>query len=181
MQMCCYFTTGPADDGGIHCWVGYHWLDTALTDALWDTLSGLHSEYRCLLRIQTPQQNGVAPIWSVGGDIGHSQTHQTYGTVFLLFVCLVTGKWNSWTMCMLYSSSDIFQGRWNQNEGWCVAWILELWSDLVFPDWRHTAILNWVINEGTTTEELDECKMLLWDRTLGADVLVSSVLQKQTG
>lgn len=96
-------------------------------------------------------------------------------------VSLVTGKWNSWTMFMLYSSADIFQGRWSQNEGWCVAWILELWSGLVFPDWRHTAILNWAINEGTTTEEWDECKMLLWDWTLGADVLVSSVLQKQTG
>lgn len=73
----------PADDGGIRCWVGYQWLYTAFTDALWDTLSGLYSEYRCLLRIQTPLRNGVAPIWSVGGDTGHSQTRPTYRTVFL--------------------------------------------------------------------------------------------------
>lgn len=33
-----------------------------LIDALWDTMSGLYSEYSCTLEIQTPLQKAVSPL-----------------------------------------------------------------------------------------------------------------------
>lgn len=41
----CSFWHGPAEDDGIYCLVGEHWLSTAFRSVLWDTLSALgHSD-----------------------------------------------------------------------------------------------------------------------------------------
>lgn len=46
----------------VYCRVSDHWLYATFSNALWDTLSWLYSEYICSLRIRTVLQNDVDPI-----------------------------------------------------------------------------------------------------------------------